>query len=243
MTGKSMRNVLLVVLVGVVGMSMSAGAGTIQLGNSGWSASWASFRDDNLALNVDFESSDTVFIEKFVQFTPSDFNESGGFIDPVVIVFQQTSSNAKPFIVINDEQVINNSGVPWVGFIMTILGAPGVQFDAGKTDVNPPGSGFTIDPFTTHTFSNGNTRFEVGGGTIPSGPPIPGPGDSNVWFPGTESGGLAIQTSATENGLRGFSLKEQPNIIPLPAAAWTGLSGLLGLAVMSAAKRIRKAVS
>jgi len=245
MIGKFVRNVSLVVLAGLASLSISAAAqaGTVQLGNSGWSATWSSSQDAKLSLNVDFESADTVFIEKFLQVLPGDL-DPGGFFNPAVVVFQQTASNAKPFIVINDEQVVNASGVAWNGFTMTILGGPGVSFDAGRTDISPPGAGFSIDPFTTYSFTNGDTLLNVSGATIPSGPAIPGPGDPNVWLPGARSGGLAIVASPLVGsvGLRSFSFKETPSTgaiaIPLPAAVWTGLSGLFALALLGSARHM-----
>jgi len=239
MFSKWMKKASLIVLGGVAALATgaTAQAGSLQLGNSGWTASWATFRDPYLALNVDFESTDSVYIEKKMNFQPSDVDASGLFINPVVIVFQQTSANALPFIVINDEQLINNTGVTWNGFKFTILGGtPGATFDAGRTDVSPPGAGFSLDPFTNGTYSQGDTILTVGqGGNIP---------DGGVWFPGAQSGGLAISALPMSDLSGAFTLKEQPliggvpNVIPLPAAAWSGLTGLAGLALVATRKHL-----
>jgi hypothetical protein len=217
----------------------SADAGSRQLGNSGWTASWSS---PDLDLAVDFESNDTVYLEKFVTFRESSFNESGEFIDPVVITFQQTSANAKSFITLNDEIVVNKTGTDWTGFKFTLLSGADQQgqsvvFDVNKSNIGGT-DGFTIDPFTNHDYSQGNTILTVGGGIVNAGPV-----GNNVWEPGSQSGGLVIDA----NGSDTFVLKEQPLIggptpppIPLPAAAWSGLSGLAGLALVGSRKHLRK---
>jgi len=243
---KWFRNASLALLA-VAGLAVSsAQAGSTQLGNSGWSASWDDSYDSRLDLNVQFESTDTVFLQKFVTFVADDLNESGEFIDPVSIVFQQTSANAKPWLVFNDEEVVNQTGLDWNGFQFTVLdGNTGtsqdVQFDQAKTDLGN-NAGFSINPFTTFEFRDNNQVLELGGGTVPTSPPF-GP---NVWFPGAESGGLYIHATQITDVLRTFKLEEKPlpggpgNIIPLPAAAWSGLSGLAGLALIGSRKTLKK---
>jgi hypothetical protein len=216
-------------------------AGSLQLGNSGWTASWDASQDSHLALAVDSVSTDAVYIEKFVTFHPSDFNESGDFIDPVVISFQHSGSSATPYIVLNDEILVNRTGSDWNGFKFTLLSdqnnGQSASFDTAKTGIGTP-TGFTIDPFTTHQYSQDNTILNVGGGTIPAQPV-----GQNVWFPGTNIGGLVIDSAGNDS----FTLKEQPTLgttpppaIPLPAAAWSGLSGLVGLALLGSYKRSRR---
>lgn len=226
--------------VAVIAMGTTAAdAGSMQLGNSGWTANWTS---PDLALAVDFESNDTVYLEKFVTFRESSFNESGEFIDPVVITFQQTSASAKSYITLNDEIVVNKTGTDWTGFKFTLLSGQSdnvqsVVFDVTKSNIGGSG-GFTIDPFTQHDYSQGNTILTVGGGVVPAGPV-----GANVWEPGSVAGGLVIDTNHSDV----FTLKEQPLIggptpppIPLPAAAWTGLSGLAGLALVGSRKHLRR---
>jgi hypothetical protein len=200
-------------------------AGTIILGNSGWSATWSSSRDPVLSMNVDFETSDAIFVEKQLSVQPGDINPAG-FFDPVVIIFQQISSNPKRYIVINDEQVVNLSGVDWTGFTMTLLGGA-AKFDPVLTGLNTP-DGFSIDPFTTGVFSAGDTVLQVSGGTVPSSP-----APNNTWFPGAQSGALWVigAPGVGADGLTAFSFKEQPEglVIPLPAAVLSGLTGLSGL--------------
>jgi hypothetical protein len=216
-------------------------AGSLQLGSSGWTASWDASQDSHLSLAVDSVSSDAVYIEKFINFTPSDFNESGDFINPVVITFQSSGSGATPYVILNDESLVNNTGSDWSGFKFTLLSGQNngqsVAFDPAQTGIGTP-TGFTISPFTTHEYSQDNTILNVGGGTVPAQPV-----GQNVWFPGTDMGGLVINSAGND----AFTLKEQPTtgktppyVIPLPAAAWSGLSGLLGLGLLGSYKRARR---
>lgn len=205
------------------------------LGTSGWTASWDDSLDSRLSLVVDGETVDSVFVEKFLTLLPEDVNEAAGATDPIVITFQRTSTNATPFIVINDENVVNQTGVPWSGFRFVIEPTTGqVAFDAGRTDVSPPGSGFSIDPFTTHQYSVNNTVLELGGGVVPANLP------QNVWQPGAAQGELAINTVALPNQLSSFTFTEQALfVVPLPAAAWTGLMGLAMVGGVTTLRRLR----
>jgi hypothetical protein len=240
MFGKFSKKLSLAVLAGLSGLvaTNAAQAGSYALGNSGWTASWDSSNDGRLALNVDGETCDSVFIEKHVTFYDSDINESGQFIDPVVITFQQTSAHAAQYLVINDESVTNRTGQDWTGFRMTLLPSDGsVSFDPGLSDISPPGNGFSIDPFTTHDFAQNNSIFTVGGGVVPTAPI-----GSNTWYPGAATGNLVIDTNAGAFCNEAvFTLKEQPLTcaIPLPAAAWSGLTGLAGLALAGSRKSLR----
>lgn len=227
-------------VAGLAVVASSAQAGSLALGTSGWTASWDAGLDSRLSLVVDGESADSVFIEKFATFTTSDVNSAGG-LSGLVITFQKTSVNAKPFIVVDNEAIVNNTGVDWTDFHFIIQPPTGqVAFDTGKTNVSPPGTGgFSIDPFTTATYSNNDTVLTVAGGTV--GSTIP----NNTWFPGAVSGELVINTAAGTPALGTFFFKELPSagtgpVVPLPAAAWSGLSGLLGLALVSSRKHLRK---
>ena len=114
-------------------------------------------------------------------------------------------------------------------------GSTGTDSDS---QFDPNQSNFNTSPFTHQVFSDNNQVLTVDGGTIPSGG-FP----ANLWLPGaTVAGGqLVIHAAPTACGtFKVFSLKEQPLIaIPVPAAAWTGLSGLIGLSLLGAAKKAR----
>ncbi len=225
-------------------------AGSIVLGNSGWTASWASGFNGNLSLSVDNVGTNSVTVEKIATYNTTDLGPGGTFAEPKVVTFEQTSASAKPTIIVTDEQLTNNTGKTWTGFTHTILdGSTGTgsdtRFDVAATSIGLPG-GFTINPFTTADFTQNDQILTVGGGTVPSSPP-----GSNTWFPGggPNGGELAILAQPNASGaFRAFSLKEQPLIsgggggpvaIPLPAAAWTGMSGLIGLALASSVRKLR----
>jgi len=242
----SMLRKLGLITAGALALAIGAGsasAATLTLGGSGWVATWDSSLDDavgsQVSLAVDGENANSVTIEKFAVF--ADAVQSDGTIPPISITFQATRSNAAQFIVIGDESVINRSGSAWSGFRFTIQdGNTGtsqdVQFDVAQS------SGFAIAPFTSAVYSSNNQVLTVdGGGVIPSAPPgVVGP---NVWFPGVGPGALVIRADPVAGTLRNFTLKEQPlTAIPVPAAAWTGLSGLVGLAVIGSAKKLRKLI-
>jgi hypothetical protein len=156
--------------------------------------------------------------------------------DPLVISFDKVDPNAKE-LVIQNENLVNASGSDWTGFRTLVSsgsngGSPNFSF---VTSDNSAGLGtFDIDPFTSFTFLNQNTELFVNGGTVANG---------DTWSPGSTSGtGLAIVTSAST--ATHFTLKEIPiggqgnNIIPLPAAAWSGLSMLLGLGLIGTGRKI-----
>lgn len=239
MLGKFGKKIALAVLAGISGLVVTgttAQAGSVVLGNSGWTASWDSKFDPYLQISTpDYETQDAVYIEKFVNFTNA-FNDPAGFIDPAVVTFQATRANATPYIVINDEQLVNNTGKDWNAFRMSLLPSDGsVSFNPALSDINPPGSGFDIHPFTNFSFSLNNTILDTNGGVV---------ADGAVWFPGSGPGSLVINTNAGQLGCdAAFTLKEQPLAIPLPAAAWSGLSGLVGLALVGSRKKLRQLVA
>jgi hypothetical protein len=158
--------------------------------------------------------------------------------DPVTITFNRIANNAST-LVINDETVTNNSGVDWTGFKMELSSGTtpgGLPNFAFMTHDGSGGIGdFKIDPFATFSFSNNNSTLVLGGGS----PVVNG----STWYPGANSDtGLALVANANDTT---FTLKETPitggtTIIPLPAAAWSGLSGLLGLGLVGFAKRVRR---
>lgn len=228
----------------VAGLSLGASsalAGSVTLGTSGWSASWDSSLDARLGIVFDGESTDSVFVEKFATFTTNEM--TNGVPSGLVVTFHKDSTNAKPFLVIDNEAVTNSTNATWNGFQFILAPAgSGVTFDTGKT-AGPPA--FSINPFTTATYSPDSTVLTVGGGSLGSTSP------NNTWFPGT-SGALWITTAGASTTLDNFSFKELPIVgpgpgpgpaVPLPAAAWSGLTGLIGLGLVSSRKQLRKLFS
>jgi len=204
--------------------------------SAGWTVSVPDVDAGNVNLRFSSESGNRFFFIK-----DATFNNN---TDPLVLTFDKTDPNAKD-LVIQNENLTNHSGADWTGF-RTILssgsvsGTPNFSF---VTSDNQPGLGdFSIDPFTSFQFLSSNTELFVNGGTVAA---------NGVWHPGSQSGtGLAIVTSASTN--THFSLKEIPiggtgggggTVVPLPAAAWTGLSTLLGLGLLSGTRKLYRRIA
>jgi hypothetical protein len=201
------------------------------LTGSGWRVHFG----NGLNVTLDGVTSDRaeVRIEKIAQFTEP---FEGGLGPTLEITFEQVDFDAVPFIVVDAESVFNQTGSDWPAFRFNLTEATNgsdehVQFDADKTfgDDDP----FDIDPYTNWDFNSDFTELVVSGGNVPN---------NSVWTPGSGNGAgeLVIFGAPTSSGTkRAFFFKEQP-IIPLPAAAWTGLTGLLGLGLLS--KKLRRSV-
>lgn len=240
----SKRFMFVVALVGLVGFAFAPGAakaGSVDLSSFGWSATWDSSFDLNLDVTPDLSlGNNVVVLEKHVIFTKEMVNSVTGGIDPVKITFRQISANAKPLIVIADETVVNNTGLAWNGFRFTVQeGSTGTASDS-RFDT-ALSAGFDTTPFTTKTYSHNDQILDVTGGIV---------ADGGLWTPGTGvgKGELVINAIPVLGGAswRTIDFKEQPSIgtaIPLPAAAWTGLSGLIGLGIFGAAKKVRALIA
>jgi hypothetical protein len=246
-TAKWFKLSVAAVAASFIGLSTSANAGTVALtgtdsaGNaidSGWVATWADAYDAagwdvNLTFRGLSASGGQFFFEKDATFRAP----AGNGIDGLEILFTKVDPNAKE-LVINDEVLTNATGVDWDGFQWILAsgstsGGPAFSF----ATTNGPADGFQISPFTSMSFANGNTVLNFSGGTVANG---------QTWFAGANSlTGIAIVSGANTNS---FVLKEVPTgpgtgpgpVIPLPAAAWTGMSTLLGLGLLAAAKNARK---
>lgn len=156
-------------------------------------------------------------------------------LSPLVISFAPIAGETQKPLVISDEAVHNNSGEGWTGFRMVLSAGGSGTFGFGTTDGSDIGAngGFRIDPFTTASFTSGTSDLTLGGGTVAAG---------STWFPGAQSSvGLTLNvTGSTGFDLKEIALTSGTIPIPLPASLWTGLSGLGGLALLSAFKNARK---
>ena len=156
--------------------------------------------------------------------------------DPIVITFNRVSTTAST-LVINDETIQNNTGVDWEAFRMELssgsTGGGTPNFAFMSHDGSPGIGDFNIDPFAQFTFYSNNSGLLLNGGSAVKA--------GSTWYPGANSDtGLAIV--ANTSTVSTFTLKEfavPATIIPLPAAAWTGMSTLLGLGFLGAAKKFR----
>jgi MYXO-CTERM domain-containing protein len=235
---KRMKSSMLLAAAAVMGLATSgAYAGSLALGTSGWTATWPD--SANLSLTVNSQDATTVFITKTATFTT---------LENLPITFQQTAADALPQIAIDSEAVTNNTGEAWSGFRWIILGSStgtlaDAQFNTTATNIGGSG-GFSINPFTDSAYSDNSGTGSVdqplvldvsGGGTV---------ADGAVFGPGVDSGSLYIHAAPNGTGDYAFTLKEipvsgstPPPVIPLPAAFWSGLSGLLGLGGLGLLRR------
>jgi len=222
-----------------LGLMSSAKAASKDLSAFGWMADL----QDGVDLTILSTSNNgvTLSLEKSANFTTG--VNANGFIEPLLITFRQVASNAVPNISIDDETITNNTGSNWSGFRFIVEGGLANNGVVPHFDTAASG-GFLTDPFAVGTFSGDSKELTATGGTLSSS------ALSNVWHPGLAAGDLVIAADpfATGNVGQTFVFKEQPitgsgPLIPLPAAAWTSLSGLLGLGLISNAKNLKKILS
>jgi hypothetical protein len=214
-----------VAALGFFGTSFRSDAAVVPLGTSGWTASWDSSLDPFLSVVVDGQNANSVFIQKIVQFV----GPPPGGLSPIAVTFTQTAPGAVPNIVIEDEVVTNQTGVPWLDFHMDITDSGDAAFNPALTAASggPPPIGFSIAPFTTASFgtsaSGPNTTLDIGGGVIAPGA---------TWFPGAGpngDGSLFITTNPHPTApFTVFTLKERPTV-PEPASLSVVALGALTL--------------
>jgi len=151
-------------------------------------------------------------------------------LEGLSITFNQVSASASSTITITDESITNVSGSSFGGFQFLVLNElPGNAADA---TLQPNAFAGGTSPFTTQ--SDSPSTITLGGGTLAND-------QTAKWGFDSTGGDLVMNANpATSGQFKVFDLKEIPVLIPIPAAAWTGLSGLLGLALIGNAKRLRK---
>jgi hypothetical protein len=195
------------------------------LGDGSNSGGWKASAPDgvNVSLQVLGTVGDQLVLKKTATFTDA---PSNGLFTPIPIQFLKGTSGINS-IVIDFEDVTNNTGQSWGSFNLTVLGT-NTTFD--KTSAQ----NWNGDAFTHNDVSGDNKSLTLSNGTVANGA---------TFHPGLEAGSnggnLVINANAS------FSLNETPGgggnpQVPLPAAAWMGLSGLLGLGAVKQAKKLRR---
>jgi len=184
-----------------------------------------------------YNGKSVLLIEKFATFS----NMEG-----LPITFVQANNSATQYIDIVNESVTNLTGQAWTGF----------QFLLPNEDVMGPTPAFVQDPTATipgfDPTAGSPFAPPTGAGVAYSGvtfsPTVVSYTGSQpnlttaAWGFGTD-GDLIINANPVTNGNQVFNFKEQPlnaPVIPLPAAAWSSLSGLLGLALVGYGKNLKK---
>lgn len=229
-------------VVGLGAFVSSANAATKDLSLYGWMAEM----DPGVDLTVLNQAGNTLTLqlEKSATFTA---------VAPLNIQFFQTAitSQAVSRIIIDDETITNETGKDWDGFRFIVEGGLSNNGAVPTFDTAASG-GFGAAPFTTETVVS-NKEIALSGGVL-SSTNFP----ANRFTPGKTGGDLVINaTPFTSGGMhQTFVFKELPTVgvgpgghgnpppvIPVPAAAWTSLSGLLGLGLISNAKKLKKILS
>lgn len=182
----------------------------------GWDVTWDSSLDPYVDVIAYGQVGSSLFIEKSAEFIQGP-NPLGVF-PAIPIVFTQTAANAATEILIDDEIILNNTGVDWMDFHFQVVDGGDVSFQYG------PSGMFTTAPFVNQAL--GVTTFDAWGGIVP---------DGGAWFPGdgATDGELQINVN-TGDGVTtpfvNFTLKEWPTIegnIPEPASCVLACIGLL----------------
>jgi hypothetical protein len=148
---------------------------------------------------------------------------------PQDIMFVQARYAAAATVTIDSENLTNLSGANFSGFsqkLVTLL--PG-------TGASPPAftQAFTLNRPSANKFTNQtlSSILDALTGSLAN--------DATSKLGGTNGGALVINGNPALTLLKKvFYLQETPiPVVPIPAASWTGLSGLLGLWVISGIKK------
>jgi hypothetical protein len=221
---KSFKAAALAAIVGCLAFgATSAKAGSvIHSGDTvdGWKITFPV----GIGLFNDGLNGNTLDIEKEAAFTS---------MEGLVITFTQTCYSAAPDIAIVNENLTNVTGQTWNGFqfLLTSPLAPPLNAATFTTTFNE------IAPFTSETMDGAADTVTLGGGSVPNY-------DTALIGYDPDGGDLTIAANPSHRCLKQvFALKELPlggPMVPLPAAAWSGLTSLLGLALISKAKNLKK---
>ncbi len=186
-------------------MTTPAAAAVVSLGG-GWQASWDPSWDAMVHLQTVSLDGDVLIISKTAEFTQPPVN---GIFPPIPITFMQISDVAAKYIVIENEAILNDTGVDWTDFHIDLLGGNAV-FDSGLTarSGGPDPIGWDIAPFAKAAFTATLKRLDIWDGVVQAG---------QVWWPGggPTGGQLWLQVFPDSEVHALFTLKEAPT--PEPA--------------------------
>ncbi|GJM25171.1 MAG: hypothetical protein DHS20C16_15860 [Phycisphaerae bacterium] len=173
---------------------------------------------------VDDTDSERTVIQIAKQF--DDGPEFGQF-PPIEIAFTQTGTDATtvPSIVVNDENILNNTGFEWTDYHWALIDGGQAWFNVSQM------AGFDTSPFNTQSFddnfgfgdANKMTDFNVEGGIVPNG---------GTFTPGLLGGAIWIDTDLSGEDPVTFNYKQFPTnpAIPEPASLMLMLGGCAVLA-------------
>jgi hypothetical protein len=221
-----MLSAMAVGAIALSGTKSASAATVIQSGDTvdGWKISFPS--DVGLSLVYDNATGVELGLEKFADFATT---------EGIAITFTQASyTAAAQQIAILDETITDQTTSSFSGFQFLVIS----PMDGGQKFASTFSS---ISPWTADSLTPDGTSYTLSGGTL-------GIGDTASLGFGANGGDLVMDANPVTSGLPSdFALKEIPltggggsTVVPLPAAAWTGLSGLAGVIVLNLLSKRRK---
>lgn len=185
-------------------MTAPAAAAVVDLGG-GWKASWPDSLNGLVSVQTVELAGDVLIVRKTANFTQPPVN---GIFPTIPIIFTQTAQLAATHIVIDNESILNSTGVAWTDFHIDLLGGNTV-FDPVSTrnSGGPDPIGWDLDKFAQAAFTS-LKRLDIWDGVVPAG---------QSWQPGGAPAGgrLWLDVFPNANVSTSFSLKETPT--PEPA--------------------------
>jgi hypothetical protein len=224
------------VFVAMLGFSVAKSQAATQLVDGQNVGGWNITVPNGITLVIDDNGSTSgvIKLEKFAIFPSA---------EGLPITFMQNSLSAVPTIDFVNETVTNASGSSWTGF-QYLLTNQSASLGSAQATFQPPPGGIFVPPsapstgvvYTGDTYSPESVTYT---GTQPNG-------TTALWGFGTD-GDLIINAnpSTTDSSFfpQTFDFKEVPltgPLVPLPAAAWQGLAGLLCLGMIGFGKNLKK---
>lgn len=216
---KMFKTLSAVAALGIVGIASQARAASV-LTSGDVVDGWAITFPVGIALVSD--GGDQLTLEKFAAFSTD---------EGLSITFLQVAPSASSNIVITDESLTNVTGAPFTGFQFLL---------ANTLDDAKFTSSFNLDDAAENKF----TSQTVTPDDITMTGTLANLDTAKLGF-NADGGQITIAADPSHNGSpRVFDFKEIPvTAVPIPAAAWTGLSGLLGLGMLSASKKMKKVLA
>jgi len=182
---------------------MTASAQVVKDLGKGWEVTI--FQPNMVDVFVDPSGPGSLVIEKIAEFSS---------VMPIELMFTQNQPDAQTVsqIVLTSAVITNSTGQGWVSFTETVT--PGVaQFNEGLS------GDYSISPFTSREYFNGDTEVVFSGGTVGAG---------EIWSPGLAAGGLVIDIDLSGSAPAVFTLAELPTVPGPGSIAVLALGGLVG---------------
>jgi hypothetical protein len=207
------------------GIRTSHAATVIDSGDTATVDGWQVSAGNGIGLVVRQQGSDLV-VEKTANFPT---------LSSALVTFNEVSGSAPTTIVFEGESITNSGSQAWSGFQFLLANdsvGPSATF-AGLSESFVPPIGTGVD-YTGASIDGAKDTITYTG--------VQGAGTISNWGGTSASDKLVIDT----NGDTNFAFDEIPlggPAVPLPAAAWQGLVGLLGLGAIASVKKIKNQLS